>query len=108
MRGPSFRSRHSAVLVLFIFVASMMFGCSGDTGPSGPMTGTITGTVLTSTGAPIQGVTVGVYSNSKLSKVTDSAERYTLSRAIVAGETPVATTTTGSDGKYTLANLAPG
>ncbi len=108
MRSPSFRSRHLAVMVVCLFVASMMFGCSGDTGPSGPTTGTITGTVLTSTGAPIQGVTVGVYSNSKLSKVTDSAERYTLSRAIVAGETPVATTTTGSDGKYTLANLAPG
>src|SRR5450756_1129443 len=107
----NFRSKYLVFGALILLIAASMFGCSGSdgangtNGTNGPTTGTITGTVLTSTGAPIANTTVSVYSNNKLSKVTDSAERFTLSRAIVAGETPVATTTTGSDGKYTLGSV---
>ncbi|MCG6536878.1 MAG: carboxypeptidase-like regulatory domain-containing protein, partial [Syntrophales bacterium LBB04] len=97
------------IISLMVLAAFVMAGCSGSDGKSAPTAGTITGTVLTSTGTPIANATVSAYSNNKLSKkVTDSAERYKLARAIVAGETPVATATTGSDGKYTLSSVPPG
>ncbi len=108
-----------AVLVLSAF--SLMLGCSGDagstgpagpagpSGPAAPTTGTISGTVTTSTGVALEGIQVSAFSNKTVSKVaSDSAENYRQAMALQASATPVATATTDSSGNYSMNNVPPG
>ena len=93
-------------MAFLLLAISVMYGCSGDTGPAGtsaPTTGIISGAVTTSTGVPISGIQVSAFTaGSNTSAVTDSKENYKMAMALQATATPVATATTDGSGNYTM------
>ena len=106
------RSKYLSVAVFILLAVSILYGCSGDTGPAGPAaptTGTISGTVTTSTGAPVSGITVSAFSGIIASKAaSDASENYRLANALQASATPAATATTDNSGNYTMSSVPAG
>ncbi|MBF0557589.1 MAG: carboxypeptidase regulatory-like domain-containing protein, partial [Nitrospirae bacterium] len=113
------RNKYIVVAAFFVLVLSMLLGCSGSTGPQGPAgasgtsaggTGTVSGTVTSSSGAVLSGITVAAYlstGGTTAKALADPNQNYQRAKAHSSTDTPVATATTDSSGKYSL-TLAQG